>query len=143
VLYEGAVPAGLHRGYYVGPVVVDNVTKEMRIFKEEVFGPVLCVSTFNTFEEAVELTNAVEFGLTGSIFTENVSTAMQFIEQSDMGMIHVNEATIGGEAQLPFGGWKATAVGDKELGKDGVEFFTHTKTVYINFSDTAERTLIR
>ena len=68
---------------------------------------------------------------------------MRFIEDAEVGMVHVNEPTIGGEAQLPFGGAKATGVGPREMSEEGTHFFTELKTVFINFSGSGERAMIR
>jgi aldehyde dehydrogenase (NAD+) len=99
--------------------------------------------TANSLEEALRFANGVEYGLTASIFTQNVDAVMRFIEEVETGMVHVNEPTIGGEAQLPFGGTKATGVGEREMAEEGLNFFTELKTVFINFSGKAERHLIR
>jgi acyl-CoA reductase-like NAD-dependent aldehyde dehydrogenase len=115
----------------------------MRIFKEEIFGPVLSVTTANNLDEALRFANGVEYGLTTSIFTENIDTIMRFVEEVETGMIHVNEPTIGGEAQLPFGGTKSTGVGEREMAEEGLNFFTELKTVFINYSGKAERLMIR
>jgi aldehyde dehydrogenase (NAD+) len=79
----------------------------------------------------------------GPIFTENIDTIMNFVEEVETGMVHVNEPTIGGEAQLPFGGTKATGVGEREMAVEGLNFFTELKTVFINYSGKAERLMIR
>jgi aldehyde dehydrogenase (NAD+) len=139
----GKRPAHLHKGYFVEPTIFDNVVPDMRIFKEEIFGPVLSVTTAKSLEEALRFANGVEYGLTTSIFTEHVDTIMNFVEEVETGMIHVNEATIGGEAQLPFGGTKATGVGEREMAEEGLNFFTELKTVFINYSGKAERLMIR
>ena len=68
---------------------------------------------------------------------------MHFIEEVEAGMVHINEPTIGGEAQLPFGGSKATGVGDREMAKEGLNFYTEIKTVFINYAGSAERSMIR
>jgi len=139
----GRQPAGLPNGYFVEPTIFDNVVPQMRIFREEIFGPVLSMVTANSLEEALRFANGVEYGLTASIFTQNVDAVMRFIEDVETGMVHVNEPTIGGEAQLPFGGTKATGVGEREMAEEGLNFFTELKTVFINFSGKAERHLIR
>ncbi|MCK6624980.1 MAG: aldehyde dehydrogenase family protein [Anaerolineae bacterium] len=139
----GRRPAHLERGYFVEPTIFDNVAPTMRIFKEEVFGPVLAVTTADSLEEAIKFANSVEYGLTTSIFTENINTVLRFIEEVETGMVHVNEPTIGGEAQLPFGGTKATGVGEREMAEEGLNFFTELKTVFINYSGKAERLMIR
>ena len=106
----------------------------MRIFQEEIFGPVLSVATASSLEEALKFANSVEYGLTTSIFTSNITSVMKFIEDVETGMVHVNEPTVGGEAQLPFGGTKSTGVGEREMAEEGLNFFTEIKTVFINYS---------
>ncbi len=143
LLLGGKTPQQLGSGYFVEPTIFDNVTPTMRIFKEEIFGPVLSVTTANNLDEALSYANSVEYGLTTSIFTENIDTIMNFVEEVETGMVHVNEPTIGGEAQLPFGGTKATGVGEREMAVEGLNFFTELKTVFINYSGKAERLMIR
>ena len=89
------------------------------------------------------MANSVEYGLTASIFTQNIDHVMRFVEEAETGMVHVNEPTIGGEAQLPFGGTKSTGVGEREMAEEGLHFFSELKTVFINFSGKAERSMIR
>jgi len=139
----GKRPEHIGKGYFVEPTIFDNVEPTMRIFKEEIFGPVLAVSTAETLDQALTFANGVEYGLTTSIFTENIDTIMRFVEEVETGMVHVNEPTIGGEAQLPFGGTKATGVGEREMAEEGLNFFTELKTVFINYSGKAERSMIR
>jgi aldehyde dehydrogenase (NAD+) len=143
LLTGGTRPDALKQGYFVEPTIFDGVAPTMRIFKEEVFGPVLAVATASSIEEALQFANGVEYGLTTSIFTENISSVMRFIEDVETGMVHVNEPTVGGEAQLPFGGTKSTGVGEREMAEDGLNFFTEIKTVFINYSGKAERSLTR
>lgn len=139
----GGRPDGLDNGYFVEPTIFDSVMPDMRIFREEVFGPVLSVATADNLEQALKYANSVEFGLTTSLFTESIGNVMRFVEEVETGMVHVNEPTIGGEAQLPFGGTKATGVGEREMAEEGLNFFTELKTVFINFSGNAERLMIR
>jgi acyl-CoA reductase-like NAD-dependent aldehyde dehydrogenase len=143
LILGGKRPEHLGKGYFVEPTIFDNVAPNMRIFKEEIFGPVLAVSTAKDLNEALTYANGVEYGLTTSIFTENIDTIMNFVEEVETGMVHVNEPTIGGEAQLPFGGSKATGVGEREMAEEGLNFFTELKTVFINYSGKAERLMIR
>jgi aldehyde dehydrogenase (NAD+) len=143
LLLGGKTPEQLGKGYFVEPTIFDNVKLTMRIFKEEIFGPVLAVTTAKNLAEALAFANGVEYGLTTSIFTENIDTIMNFVEEVETGMVHVNEPTIGGEAQLPFGGSKATGVGEREMAEEGLNFFTELKTVFINYSGKAERLMIR
>ena len=139
----GKRPEQLSQGYFVEPTIFDNVAPNMRIFKEEIFGPVLSVATAKNLDEALRYANGVEYGLTTSIFTENIDTIMKFVDEVETGMVHVNEPTIGGEAQLPFGGIKSTGVGDREMAEEGLNFFTELKTVFINYSGKAERSMTR
>ena len=143
LLTGGTRPAHLSQGFFIAPTIFDDVDPGMRIFKEEIFGPVLSVATATSLEDALAKANAVEYGLTTSIFTQDVNSVMRFIDDVEVGMVHVNEPTVGGEAQLPFGGTKSTGVGEREMAEEGLHFFTELKTVFINYSGTAERSLTR
>ena len=143
LLTGGTRPDALGHGYFVQPTIFDGVSPTMRIFKEEIFGPVLSIATAASLEEALWFANSVEYGLTTSIFTENINSVMKFIDDVEAGMVHVNEPTVGGEAQLPFGGTKSTGVGEREMAEEGLNFFTEIKTVFINYSGNAERSMTR
>lgn len=143
MLTGGTRPEALKHGYFIEPTIFDGVSPSMRIFKEEIFGPVLSVATAASLEEALRFANAVEYGLTTSIFTQDVTTVMKFVDEVETGMVHVNEPTVGGEAQLPFGGTKSTGVGEREMAEEGLNFFTEIKTVFINYSGSAERSMTR
>lgn len=143
MLIGGTRPEALRHGYFIEPTIFDGVSPSMRIFKEEIFGPVLSVATASSLEEALQFANAVEYGLTTSIFTQDVTRVMKFVEEVETGMVHVNEPTVGGEAQLPFGGTKSTGVGEREMAEEGLNFFTEIKTVFINYSGSAERSMTR
>jgi aldehyde dehydrogenase (NAD+) len=122
------------RGFFVEPTVFGKVRGEMRIAQEEVFGPVLSLIKVSDFEEAVHQANNVEFGLASSIYTRDANLAMRFVERSEVGMVHVNNPTVGGEAQLPFGGIKSTGLGSREMSEEGAEFFTELKTVFFDYT---------
>ena len=143
LLTGGMRPDHLTQGFFIAPTIFDDVDPGMRIFQEEIFGPVLSVATASSLEEALTKANAVEYGLTTSIFTQDINAVMRFVEDVEVGMVHVNEATVGGEAQLPFGGTKSTGVGAREMAEDGLNFFTEIKTVFINYAGKAERSLTR
>jgi aldehyde dehydrogenase (NAD+) len=128
----GGRPDGMP-GYFVEPTIFDEVSSSARVFREEVFGPVLAVSSASTLGEALAIANGVEYGLAASIFTQDIDMAMRFVQEAEVGMVHVNEATVGGEAQLPFGGSKATGVGEREMSEEGLNFFTELKTVFVNY----------
>ena len=143
LLTGGTRPEHLAQGHFVEPTIFDGVDPGMRIFKEEIFGPVLSVASASSLDEALRMANGVEYGLTTSIFTQDINAVMRFIEDVEVGMVHVNEPTVGGEAQLPFGGTKSTGVGEREMAEEGLNFFTEVKTVFINYSGKAERSLTR
>ena len=143
LLTGGSRPESLSKGYFVEPTIFDGVSPSMRIFQEEIFGPVLSVATASSLEEALKFANGVEYGLTTSIFTSDITSVMKFVEDVETGMVHVNEPTVGGEAQLPFGGTKSTGVGEREMAEEGLNFFTELKTVFINYSGSAERSMTR
>ena len=125
-------------GYFVEPTIFDGVDPLSRIFREEVFGPVLAVSTADSLAQALEIANGVEYGLSASIFTQDIDAALRFVEGVEVGMVHVNEATVGGEAQLPFGGSKSTGVGEREMSEEGLNFFTELKTVFMNYGQSGK-----
>jgi len=128
---------GAHEhGFFVEPTVYDGVTPGMRIAKEEIFGPVLSVIRVKSFEEAVEVANDVEFGLSSSLYTNDVNRMYRFVDLIETGIVHVNSPTVGGEAQAPFGGMKGTGVGTREQGKVAIDFFTELKTVYADYTGT-------
>jgi acyl-CoA reductase-like NAD-dependent aldehyde dehydrogenase len=134
---------GVHdKGFFVEPTLFSGVRPQMRIHQEEVFGPVIAVLEVGDFEEALAVANGVEFGLSASVYTRDANLAMQFVERAEVGMVHVNNPTVGGEAQLPFGGWKATGVGEREMAEEGAEFFTQLKTVFFDYTGQARSSKI-
>jgi aldehyde dehydrogenase (NAD+) len=124
----GSRPESLSKGYFIEPTIFDGVSPSMRIFKEEIFGPVLSVATASSLDEALKFANSVEYGLTTSIFTSDITSVMKFVEDVEVGMVHVNEPTVG---------WRSTAaVRRHEVdrcrrardGGEGLNFFTELKT---------------
>lgn len=126
-------------GYFVEPTVFTGVKPQMTIAKEEIFGPVLSVIPVKSFEEALAAANEVEYGLSGSIFTQDVTKAFDYIDEIEVGMVHINSATIGGEAQVPFGGVKGSGLGGREMGKQALEFFTEWKAVYVDYTGSSRK----
>ncbi len=126
-----AGPAHEH-GWFVAPTVFGGVKREMSLAQEELFGPVLAVLEAGGDDEALELANSTHYGLTASVYTRDLSRAQRFADGLEAGMIHVNNPTVGGEAQLPFGGVKATGVGAREMGRSAWEFYSEVKTVYVD-----------
>jgi len=131
---ERATDGELARGLFVQPTLLTGVHRDMRIAREEVFGPVLAVIAVDSLEEALSVANDVPFGLTSSIYTRDVNAVFHYIDAIETGMVHINSPTVGGEAQLPFGGIKDTGVGEREMGPTAMDFFTELKTVYIDYT---------
>ncbi len=127
------------KGFFVAPTVFVGVKRDMRLAQEEVFGPVLAIIEAKDFEDAIDIANDVKYGLTSSIFSKDVNRVFQYLERIETGITHVNSGTVGGEAQLPFGGMKATGVGAREMGRTAIEFYSEWKTVYVDYTG-AKRT---
>lgn len=118
-------------GFFVTPTVFDAVKPDAPIAQEEVFGPVVAIIPAATIDEAIQIANGVRFGLSASVFTENLRTAMQVVESLEVGMVRVNQETAGVEYQAPFGGVKASSSHSREQGQTAVDFYTEIKTVAI------------
>lgn len=122
------------KGYYVTPAIFDHVTPRMRIAQEEIFGPVIAVIAVSSYEEAIAIANDVEYGLSASIVTRDISAAQQFTRDIQAGTVKVNRTTTGNLINAPFGGVKKSSTSTfRESGRVGLEFFTQTKTVYFGF----------
>ena len=128
---------GLNEGYYVEPTVFTGVTSDMRIAQEEIFGPVLTVFKAKDLKEAIDIANSVEFGLSSSVYTKDITKAYEYINTVETGMVHVNASTLGGEVHLPFGGLNSSGVGQREQGTAAVDFFSEVITVYIDHAGEA------
>jgi aldehyde dehydrogenase (NAD+) len=139
---EALTEGKLAKGYFLAPTVFDNVTPYGTLAQEEVFGPVLAVLRVSNFEEAMSVANDVKFGHTCSIYTSDANQVMRFTDRIEAGMVHINQPTIGGEAQLPFGGIKATGYGNREMSEEGLNFFTELKTVFYDYTGTKRQTNI-
>lgn len=126
----GRVPPDRNTGWFYEPTILTGVTPEMRVMREEVFGPVASVCKVASFEEALELANASDFGLGASVFTTSLAEAMKAAETLEAGMVWVNNPLIDNDA-LPFGGWKMSGVG-RELGRQGLDAFRQSKMVIID-----------
>jgi len=135
----GKRPAG--KGFFYQPTIFDSVTKDMRIAKEEIFGPVLSIIEFEKLDEAIEIANSVEYGLSSSIYTRDVNNAFRAIERIESGITYVNSSTIGAEVHLPFGGVKGTGH-TREAGILGIDEFSNMKTAYIDYSGKLQKAQI-
>lgn len=131
---EALTEGELAHGYFMAPTLFDGVTESMALNTEEIFGPVLSLLEARDFDHAIHLANAVRYGLSSSLYSRDITAIMRYIDESEVGMVHVNSPTVGGEAQLPFGGIKETGVGDREMGHWGIEFFTELKTVFLDYT---------
>ncbi|MDZ5811399.1 aldehyde dehydrogenase family protein [Halorubrum sp. AD140] len=121
-------------GHFVEPTVFSGVTTDMRLAQEEIFGPVLSVMCVDSFEEAISVANNVDYGLSASITTQDLSEAHEFVDTIEAGVAKVNEKTTGLELHVPFGGYKNSSTNTyREQGDAGLDFFTSTKTVYMNY----------
>lgn len=125
---------GLENGYFVEPTVFDSVTPEMRIAREEIFGPVLSVLRVKDFDEAMRVANDCDYGLSSAIFTSDASRIFRFAQEIETGMTHINSPTTGGEAHIPFGGVKGSGIGDREQGSTALDFYTELKVVYVDYT---------
>jgi methylmalonic acid semialdehyde dehydrogenase len=131
---EPADGAGLRKGFFVKPTIFAGVTPDMRIAREEIFGPVLSIMRVRDFDEALRVANDSDFGLSSSIFTNDAGRIFRFIDEIETGMTHINSPTTGGEAHVPFGGIKSTGIGDFEQGSTALDFYTELKVVYVDYT---------
>ncbi|MCH7753732.1 aldehyde dehydrogenase family protein [candidate division KSB1 bacterium] len=129
-------------GWFHEPTIFSEVTPEMRIAKEEIFGPVLSVLRVNSFEEAIKVMNNSTYGLSSSIYTHDVNRGFQAMRDIEAGITYINGPTIGAEAHMPFGGVKETGNGHREGGWEVYEFYTETKTVFVDYSGKLQRAQI-
>ena len=133
---------GLDDGYFFEPTVFVGVRPEMRIAKEEIFGPVLSVFKVSSYDEAVEVANGTRYGLSSSIYTRDVNVAFRAMHDIEAGITYINGPTIGAEAHMPFGGVKETGNGHREGGWEVFDFYTETKTVYVDYSGRLQKAQI-
>jgi len=133
----GKRPEGLPRGFFIEPTIFDHVRPEHRIAREEIFGPVLSVIRVKDYEEAIAAANTSDYGLTSSIYTNNSAHIFDFCDRIETGMVHVNSPTVGGEAQIPFGGMKSSGVGEREQGPTALDFYTDVKVIYVDYTGAA------
>jgi alpha-ketoglutaric semialdehyde dehydrogenase len=131
---ERMVGQEYENGYFIAPTVFDHVAWDSVIAQEEIFGPVLSVIRVANFEEALRVANSVKYGLSSSLYTNDARRIFEFIDRIETGITHVNAPTVASEAQMPFGGVKATGVGLREMGRVAIDFYTELKAVYIDYT---------
>lgn len=139
---EPATEGELAKGFFYKPTVFADVSPQMRIAKEEIFGPVVAVIKVNTLEEAIAVLNDTAYGLSSSIYTNDVNRAFTAMRDIQAGITYINGPTIGAEAHLPFGGVKDTGNGHREGGWTVYEIFTEWKTIYVDFSGHLQKAQI-
>ena len=137
-----ATGGALDDGCFFQPTLFANVERDMSIFQEEIFGPVLSVHTVSSYDEAVAAANDTVYGLSSSIYTANVARAFRAMHDLEAGITYINGPTIGAEAHMPFGGVKDTGNGHRDGGYEVFEFYTETKTVYVDYSGTLQKAQI-
>jgi len=137
-----ATGAGLEHGHFFQPTILTGVRLEMRVAQEEIFGPVLSVIRVADADEAFRVNNGVKYGLSSSLYTQDVNLAFRAMQELDNGITYVNAPTIGAEAHLPFGGVKQTGNGHREGGWEVYEFYSETKVGYVDYSGTLQRAQI-
>jgi aldehyde dehydrogenase (NAD+) len=129
------------KGTFFAPTIFGGVRPGMRIAREEVFGPVVSLIEFETFEQGIEIANSIDYGLSTALYTKDVNRAFTAMRDLEAGITYINAPTIGAEVHLPFGGVKHTGNGHRE-GSEAIDFFTTWKAVYVDYSDTLQRAQI-
>ncbi|MGA3210381.1 MAG: aldehyde dehydrogenase family protein [Terriglobales bacterium] len=129
-------------GWFLEPTAFGDVDRKMRIAQEEIFGPVVSLIPVDTIEEAIDVANDVEYGLSSAIYTRDVNRAFEAVRDIHAGITYVNAPTIGAEVHLPFGGVKATGNGHREGGIGAIDFYTEWKSVYVDYSDKLQKAQI-
>lgn len=129
-------------GWFFEPTVFTGVDPSMRIAQEEIFGPVVSLIPCENFEQAIQISNCIPYGLSSAVYTRDVNRAFRAMRDIDAGITYVNAPTIGAEVHLPFGGTKSTGNGHREGGLGAIDFYTQWKSIYVDFSDRLQRAQI-
>jgi aldehyde dehydrogenase (NAD+) len=129
-------------GWFHEPTVFGDAHHKMRISQEEIFGPVVTLIPCDSFDQAIEISNSVIYGLSTSIYTRDVNKSFRAMRDLYAGITYINAPTIGAEVHLPFGGTKATGNGHREGGQGAIDFYSEWKSVYVDYSDKLQRAQI-
>jgi aldehyde dehydrogenase (NAD+) len=129
-------------GNFLEPTVFVDVDPRMRIAQEEIFGPVVSIIACENLENAIEIANHIEYGLSSSLYTRDVNKAFSALRDLEAGITYINAPTIGAEVHLPFGGVKATGNGHREGGIGAIDFYSQWKSVYVDYSDRLQKAQI-
>jgi aldehyde dehydrogenase (NAD+) len=127
------VDGAYSEGAFYKPTIFTDVTPAMRIAQEEIFGPFLSLIPVSSYEEAIQVANGTEYGLSTAIFTENARLVFRAMRDIESGLVYINAGTTGSEIHLPFGGMKASGNGHRELGRISVEEFSEVKSIFISY----------
>jgi aldehyde dehydrogenase (NAD+) len=130
---------GYDKGNFLAPAVFDEMTPEMRIAQEEIFGPVTGIIRTNDIDEAIRIANSTKYGLSAAIYTHDITNVFKAVRELEFGLVYVNAPTIGAEVQIPFGGMKSTGNGHREAGPQALDEFTEWKAVSIDFSGKVQK----
>ena len=129
-------------GFFMEPTVFTDVNPKMRIAQEEIFGPVVSIIPCENLENAIEIANGIEYGLSSALYTKDVNRAFVAMRDLYAGITYINAPTIGAEVHLPFGGVKATGNGHREGGIGAIDFYTEWKSIYVDYSDKLQKAQI-
>ncbi len=130
------------KGFFIEPTVFTDVSRKMRIAKEEIFGPVVSVIPFTRLDQAISIVNESSYGLSSAIYTQDVNQAFYAMQELYTGICYVNSATIGAEVHLPFGGTKGTGNGHREAGTQVLDIFSEWKAIYVDYSGKLQKAQI-
>jgi aldehyde dehydrogenase (NAD+) len=133
---------GLDRGYFFQPTVFTGVLRDMRVAQEEIFGPVTDVIRCRDLDDAIVISNGVQYGLVSAIFTADMGKAMRAMERLATGIVYLNAGTIGAEVHFPFGGTRGTGNGHREAGQAALDSYSEWKTVYMDYSGRLQKAQI-
>ena len=130
------------KGFFYTPTLFDGVQPGSTLEAEEIFGPVLSIIEVDSLEEAIEVNNRSQYGLSTSIFTQDVNRAFTAMRDIFSGLVYINHGTTGAEIQFPFGGVRGTGNGHREAGQAALEVFTEWKSIYVDYSGKLQRAQI-
>ncbi|MBL8151065.1 MAG: aldehyde dehydrogenase family protein [Blastocatellia bacterium] len=139
---ERLTEGDLKYGYFTQPTIFGDVDPNMRVAQEEIFGPVVSLIPCDSLEQAVEIGNNVQYGLSAAIYTQDVNKAFAAMRDMYTGIFYVNSSTIGAEVHLPFGGTKNTGNGHREAGTAALDLFSEWKSVYVDYSGKLQKAQI-
>ncbi|MGN6566254.1 MAG: aldehyde dehydrogenase family protein, partial [Thermomicrobiales bacterium] len=132
----------LGEGYFHEPTIFGGAKATMRVAQEEIFGPVTTMIPVDSFEEALDVANGVQYGLSAALYTADVNRAFRAMQDIFTGILYINAGTIGAEIQLPFGGTKATGNGHREAGQAALDVVTEWQAIYVDYSGRLQRAQI-